>query len=209
MNLLNKKENAFTLIEFLIVIAICGILMSVVLFDYGKFNDKLALSSAGQELAIAIRQAQTYGLNVKETASGSGDFKKAYGVHFDPEDPYNYYLFIDKNIVNGVYNVGIGSCGSVTTECLEQIPIRSGVRISNVCRVFSGSNVCYPVSDSVYRSLDITFLRPNPDALINIVLNSSGSIVFGSQATGKVELTSSKGATTTVVIESTGQIYAQ
>ena len=77
--------------------------MSVVLFNYGSFTDNLALSAAGQEVSIAIRQAEVYGLSVKEVTPGSGNFNLAYGVHFSPATPNDYILFVDKN-ANNVYD---------------------------------------------------------------------------------------------------------
>ena len=61
-----KFLAGFTLIEMLVSIGIVSLIMAVVFFNYGTFNDDLALTSAGQELSIAVRQAQSYGLSVKE-----------------------------------------------------------------------------------------------------------------------------------------------
>ena len=188
-------KKGFTLIELIVTMSIVTLLMTTVLFNYGTFNDNLAISSAEQEMAVAIRQAQTYGLNVKETAASSGQFGYAYGIYFNPQSPTDYYLFADADN-NKKYDVGSG-CGSGSTECIEKFSLRNGVRISNIC----DSATCYST-----KNLNITFLRPVPDAVIYLINNSDGSTYSSSVNTGKIELTSSKGKVLKVTIESTGQV---
>jgi prepilin-type N-terminal cleavage/methylation domain-containing protein len=191
-------KKGFTLIELLVSISIVTVIMAVVIFNYGGFNDTLALSAAEQDLAIAVREAQTYGLSVKEVSVGSGQFNAAYGIYFSPTSPSEYDVFVDKN-GNGLYDAGSG-CGSGATECLEKFIFRDGVTISAICDDTS----CPPASAS---SMQVTFLRPNPDATINFV-NSGGTIVE-TGLTGKAVLMSPQGKTATVTIGSTGQISVQ
>jgi prepilin-type N-terminal cleavage/methylation domain-containing protein len=193
-----NTRAGFTLIELLVSIAIVTMIMSMVLYNYGTFNDNLALSGGAQEVAIAIRQAQAYGLNVAESSVGSGQFTKAYGVFFDPTDNTHYTIFVDSN-TNKKYDVGNG-CGSGSTECVTQFVLRNNVTISTIC----DSASCPPAG---VQNLNITFLRPNPDA--DIDFGNSGGLVGGSQQTGKVILISPKGKTLTVDVESTGQISVQ
>jgi type II secretory pathway pseudopilin PulG len=201
-NTMPKLVSGFTLVEALVSIAIVTMIMSSVLFNYSTFSDNLTLSSAGQELAIVIRQAQTYGLTVREVTreiTAGGQFDSAYGVYFDKNDPTSYYLFADLN-GNQKYDVGNG-CGSGenNTECVEKLTLRNNVRVSDVC---DGSNC--PPHPSV-KTINVTFLRPNPDA--NIIFTNNGGINVGGQSlTGKVVLMSAKGKTLTITIESTGQV---
>jgi type II secretory pathway pseudopilin PulG len=190
--------TGFTLVEMLVSVLIITLIMATVLFNYSSFNDRLALSSAGQELALVIRQAQTYGLTVREVKSTPGVFDKAYGVFFDTTDPANYYLFADSlNVANNIYDVGSGNCASATTECIEKITLRNGIRITSICN----ESACPPSSST---KIHVTFLRPNPDARVYF---TGGASTFGPYLTGKVILTSPKGKTLTITIESTGQVY--
>ncbi len=185
-----KGKKGFSVVEALVSIGIVTLIMSSVLFNYSSFNDNLALSSAGQELAVIVRQAQTYGLTVKEVSSGGGNFNSAYGVYFDKDDVGNYYLFVDLD--------GDKKYDS-PQELVEKFTLRNGIKVSNLCDESS----C-PPSPSV-RMMDITFLRPNPDASINFT-NNGGSIVVGPSLTGKVILISPREKTLTVTVESTGQV---
>ncbi|OHB08940.1 MAG: hypothetical protein A2W64_02850 [Candidatus Zambryskibacteria bacterium RIFCSPLOWO2_02_39_10] len=193
-----KSLSGFTIIELMVSISIVSVIMTVVLFTYSSFNDSLALSAAGQEVASAVRQAQTYGLSVKEFSVGSEQFTSGYGIYFDPvSDPTNYYIFVDIN-GNKKYDSG-GGCGVVGTECVETGTLRNNVNVSSVCDASS----CPP---SGARSLHVTFLRPNPDAVINFV-NDAGTTIGA--LTGKITLKSAKGTELKVTVESTGQISVQ
>jgi len=192
-------ERAFTLIELLVTISIITVIMSIVLFNYGGFTDTLALSAAEQDLAIAVREAQTYGLSVKEVSAGSGQFNSAYGIYFSSASaPTEYDVFVDKNR-NGLYDVGSG-CGSGSTECIEKFIFRNGVTVS---AIHDGGDI----TPSNANNMQISFLRPNPDATILFV--TSGGVVVEPALTGKVILRSPKGTTATVTIGSTGQISVQ
>ncbi len=193
-----KFTAGFTLVELIVSLAIVSLIMSVVSYNYSAFNDELAVSAGGQEIASVLRQAQTYGLSVKEAAAGSGQFNSAYGVYVDTGDNTHYYLFVDTN-GNKKYDPGSG-CGNAGSECVEKDTLRSGVVISSVC----DGSTCSP---SGATGLTVTYLRPNPDASINFV-NAGGNIV-GSSLTGKISLLSPQGKTLTVTIESTGQISVQ
>jgi prepilin-type N-terminal cleavage/methylation domain-containing protein len=194
----------FTLIELMVTMSIVTVIMSVVLFSYSKFSDRLALTSAAQEMAIAMRQAQSYGLNVKESATGGGAFTSAFGFFVDPAgDPTHYIIFVDTEtaVTPKTYYAGTGACGSSTTECLEKGTLRNGVVISKICDT---SGAC-PANFNG-RALHITFLRPNPDADINFT-NSNGNIISGgSEDTAVITLASPQGSTITITVEKTGQI---
>jgi type II secretory pathway pseudopilin PulG len=204
----NKKLNlgeGYTLIEVMLVVSIAVLLMTVVLYNYGQFNDRLALSSAAQEFTLQIRQAQSYALNVRDYSSGAGEFNYAYGVYaYTSPGATSYIVFADKNN-NGIYNPGTG-CGGISTECVQSIPLQNGVTITSVCSVVAGVTTC-PASITSY-GLHVTFLRPNTDAIINFT-NSSNIPTLANQTSAKFRFTSPKGNTLDVGIENSGQINIQ
>jgi prepilin-type N-terminal cleavage/methylation domain-containing protein len=79
---IHKITKGFTLLEMMVVLAIVSVIMAVVLFGYSAFSQNLSLSSAIQEMSVAIRQAQTYGLSVKESTVGASKFSAGYGLYF-------------------------------------------------------------------------------------------------------------------------------
>jgi len=201
-NFKGKNNKGFTLVEVLVSLSIVTLVMTVVLYNYGTFTDRLALSSAGQEIAVTIRQAQTYGLSVKELVSSPGNFSSAYGTHFTLSDPGSYYLFADV-VGDRIYGTGSVCDGGLNTECVQKFTLRNGIRISRLCSVPSiGLPVCAPASSS-FNAMNITFLRPNPDATIR--LSNNGSF-FADPLTGQIVLVSPQGEELTITVESTGQV---
>ncbi len=201
-------QKGFTLIELMVTMSISVVIMSVVIFSYSKFNDRLALTSSAQEIAITIRQAQANGVNVKESKVGTGQFVSGYGIFFNPArtgyagDPTHYTVFVDTN-ANNVYDTGNG-CGSSSTECVETGTIRGGVTVFAVC---NSTNNCSTDVVSLFASMTIMFIRPNPDATMNFI-TSSGA-VQSNIGSGRILLKSPQGSQLNVVVQSTGQVSIQ
>jgi prepilin-type N-terminal cleavage/methylation domain-containing protein len=198
-------KRGYTLLEVMMVVSIAVLLMTVVLYNYGQFNDRLALSSAAQEFSLGLRQTQAYAINARDLSTNLGQFNYAYGI-FVVANPraYSYIVFADKN-ANQVYDEGSG-CGSGSTECINSIPLRDGVYISAVCNRISGATNC-PAASSTF-GLHVTFLRPSSDANINFT-NAANNITFGSEQFAAFRFTSPKGANIDVGIENSGQINIQ
>ena len=199
--------TGFTLIEMLVSVAIVTIIMSVILYDYSTFNDNLALSSAGQEMAILIRQAQTYGLSVKGVSGANIDqqFNSAYGIDFNSSPTNNnnirYYVFADLNGDKDFDPSVDNKCGLGGGECIEKTNLRDGVIIEKVCSTGNGMTCVNPGSAQI---MDITFKRPNPDAYFSF--NDGRNTISGTYNSGKIILLSPKGHRIIVTVESTGQV---
>lgn len=202
---LNLKYNlAFTIVELMVTASIVAVISAVILFNYSSLNSQIAVSSNTQEVALDIRQTQVYGLSVKESVIGGGDFGKGYGIYFTMSDPKNYYIFVD-NDNNGKYD-GTTSCIS-GSECIQKVAIRNGVSISSICgAVFGGSLVCPP--SATVNAMHITFIRPNTEANIRFT-TSLGSFYGGVFQTGRVNFSSADGRVGRVTVENTGQISVQ
>jgi prepilin-type N-terminal cleavage/methylation domain-containing protein len=189
-----RKRNlnrGFTLVELLVTISIFVILTGVVLFNQGKFNSTILLTNLAYDTALTIRQAQTYGINIKEFNDGSGGVFVPYGVHFDKiNEPKSFILFADLNL-SGKFNGTLGSC--INTEgCVNRYSIKRGNYISDLT-VTTGDNT------SSTTALDITFKRPNPDAIITSVNTNNYS-----KAT--IYLTGVDGSTRKVNVQANGLI---
>ena len=207
-----KSSRGFTLIELVVSLAIVTIITSTVIFKYADFTDKTALSKATNDLALAIRQAQVYGINVNQTAVSSGDFTRAFGIYVNPAcNPQTYYIFVDGN-ANQRYDFQNGNAGCGTPELptngdvfVEKASLTNGIVFSDVC---NGSGVCFSNNPGIVRRMSITFLRPNTDARIKMVDNNGNN--WGAlQTTGQIVFLSPRGATAVIVIGSTGQISIQ
>ena len=176
------KDAGFTLIEMLVVIAIVGILLTVVLFNYRGVESKSILKNIAYEVALTVREAQSYGLGVKKYVpdggtinASAGIFSQSYGVHVNDgaDEAKNIYLFSDAND-NGVCADCTGGSCPGTGECRQTLTLHSGAEIQNVCLTgrLSSSSVeekCMAtkpggITGLSFESAAVRFKRPNPDA---------------------------------------------
>jgi len=201
-----KKEKGFSIIEMLISIAIISLIMAVVVLNQGDFTDQFSLTTTANDLEMQIRQAQVFGVSVREFSPASGEFTSAYGVSVNTvnSDYQSVYIaFADRGVKNGTYDGDISCAVGGLSECVKKVTLTRGIKINQVCALKSNSQAdCAPI---VGRA-DITFNRPDPAA--NFVLfNSAGNQNNIANVIGvRIELISPKGKLKSVTVYTTGQI---
>lgn len=150
-----KFKGGFTIIELMICVFIFAMMTTLLLAKYGSFNTNVLLTNLAYDVALTIRNAQSYGLNVKSSPNEENKFNYAYGVHIALGT--EFIFFVDTT-PNGLYDANLG-------EKITSTTIKRGMNIGRIC---PGSSACY-VLDSGYvgaDSIDITYKRPNPEAII-------------------------------------------
>lgn len=190
----SSSLKGFTLVELLISISIFTLITTVSVFNYSSFNSSVALTNLAYEIALSVRQAQFYGITVKQSSSAlvaEELFSSGYGVHFE-RNSASYVLFEDKSVVNHVY--------SPSTELLETYTIQKGNKIAKMCVNSLSGLDCTPTS------LDLSFVRPNPDTYMAVGMNGNPAVLDLLKNKAIICLTSPKGDYRKVVVESTGQI---
>jgi len=207
-----RASRGFTFIELIVVVAIMTLISTVVLFRQAKFSSDILITDMAYQIALAIRQAEVYGISSKgaDTESEQNSFKSGYGVLFTPilakgelsengESAFAMFLDIpnassinvgqDTNF-NYVYDPGLD-------VLLEPYPVRltQGQKIRGYCGHFpsTGQWQCWsyasPVLDSSARVLTISFVKPNPDAHIFIgTIGSSNSYLYNNQVYDKAKI---------------------
>lgn len=187
--------SGFTLVELSVVITIATIIMTVLVIQQGKWNDRLAVNVQTYELALMIRQAQVYSLGVREdTTSSSGDkFSVGYGVYFDTDNS-RYIFFADRN-------------GNKKYDSSEEINgetkvFTRGVTIKDVC----GTSRCMVAGGGPLKKASVMFFRPDTKANISL-LNNGGNSIDTPPIT--ITLQSLGGKTSSVTVESNGQVSIQ
>jgi len=176
-----KKNKAFSLIEFLVTMSIFTVISMALFINYPQFKGRVALKRTVQEVALSIRQAQVYGLAVREFGAGSGVFP-GYGVNFDINggETNSFVLFADVD-ADKLYDAG---------EDVEQYGIQTGDTIYELC-----ANSCLtPIN-----SLNIVFLRPNPI----VTLTEDGFTTFPDV---QIKIHSRGGEERIITVWATGQV---
>lgn len=222
----NRNRKGFTLVELLVTITIFVIITGVVLFSQSRFDSTIFLTNSAYDTALALRQAQTYGVNIKNfvTVEGNKTINNftPYGVHFDINNPTSFILFSDldatiengKVVSDGVFDgegngleVSVSTC--VTEDgCVNRYNLQRGNRIIDLCVSADLANwSCYLNNDEVSR-VDVSFVRPNPNAIITWRQDDGKDLI---QKGLRVKLSSDANSenTRTVVVQENGLIYVE
>ena len=199
-------NRGFTLVELVVCVAIFVIMTALLVAKYGTFNQSVLLTDTAYDIALAIHTAQSYGLSVKDagpTVSCSGNdissgFNCAYGIDF-VASPLSIYCG-NTGIISSGTNITLfadvsenGICNNGDVE-ITSYAITRGAIISGVCA--SNSQTCSAASDS---ELDVTYLRPYPDA--TICWQGICSYTYG-----QVTLKATDGSLRTISVYQNGQI---
>lgn len=184
----HQTQAGFTVIELLVVIGIFALISGITLFNFSAFSGQTTLNNLTYEIALAVREAQVYGIAVRETSPGSEIFP-SYGTYFDIDQDTEFILFADTaptGASDGIY--------TAEDDLLESFSIRKGNRISELCGFVSPSDPCTAVNE-----LHITFTRPDPEASI---LDGEGN----PYSYARISVTSLDDKTRDVSVWSNGQI---
>lgn len=176
-----KNTAGFSMIELLVTIAILMVVSGTVFFNHSQFNNNVLIENLAYEISLAIRQAQSYGVQVKEINSS---FDKGYGVYFS-DDSEVFLIFADIN-KNFLYDLGIDLV-------VDNLKMMDGNTISDLCVTLNGAETC---GES---SVSIGFLRPDPDAKIYTNINGPYDSV-------DIKITSPKEVKKKISVNSVGQI---
>lgn len=216
-----RNTTGFTLIELMVVVGIFAFMSALILANYPRFNAQIILENTAHEVALEVRQAQSFGLGVRETSRGSEEYP-AYGVYIpeidgDSENKTKVYLYADIN--NDQMYEG-GTCVPGTGECIEVLTLRnhfvaalcgdmktdhSSVDVFRTMDDVIHFNTTYPLYCDK-DSIDILFTRPNPDALPRSFIDAGSETVHNDIA---IVVSTPKGNVRTVVVWSTGQITVE
>ena len=214
----NKKiiKGGFTLVELLITLSIFAVTTTIVMFSQSQFDNSVILTNLAYDVAVTLRQAQTYGVNVKEfvPASGARGFYP-YGIFFSTSDINHYIMFADTvggQYVNGSY-VGDNlyesmdmSCSASDSECINRYSVKNGNYIYSICA--GASDTTCNQNAPTTGQLMISFNRPDSDA--KIFWKSTTGLLSAQQNYAKIVVSSSNGVSRkSIIITGTGQIYVK
>jgi prepilin-type N-terminal cleavage/methylation domain-containing protein len=152
------KQAGFTMIELLVVLGIFAVIMGVALFNQASLSSNVLITNLAYETALAVREAQTYGISVKSTASSTLDestFDKGYGAFFDTSNNNQIIVFGDSDGSNSYTD-------SSEIQSVYRIQNQRGNRIQYIC-VGIATPLCNATNSlDLGKKLSIMFKRPNP-----------------------------------------------
>lgn len=206
LHIKNKRHHhnrgGFTLTELVVTIGVFLLLSTVALVNFRQVDNSLVLQNVAHQVALVVRKAQILGISVQGVKSGSGTVFPSYGVNFDISGPPpdNFFrLFADLPVGggNGVFN-GTICPGTIVigNECVQKYTLAGGYTVKQLC---GNKKVGGALATCGLSRLDISFIRPNPDA----VIIGNATTPFSD---GEIIIQSRLGKTKTIVIWKTGHI---
>jgi prepilin-type N-terminal cleavage/methylation domain-containing protein len=208
----HSLNKGFTLTELVVSIGIMLIIMGIVLTNQSSYSQSMLLSNETSSIALALRQAQVYGISVKEVAPGSDEFTAGYGLAFDTTSNGSntiYIAFADRTNGANKYLYDYGGDWSTcevgeTSECLTKTVLQGGNVISSLCEISLSDN-----EDCSIGRVDVTFTRPETDAHFTFFDTTGQQITPSDVKAAKISLTSPANVTKSVTVYTTGQISEQ
>lgn len=188
-------SGGFTLIELLVSVSIFVFMTTFLVFKYGNFNQTVLVINAAYDIALTIRSTQSYGLNVKQSIVTPSptlqeSFQKPFGVHFTKGDS-TFFTFNELSIPPDY----IVTSGVTEDPILNTSTIKKGIVVSDI------QAICADGIQSSYNSVDISFKRPDPDAIIRINQDKTSKCQFV-----KIIVKAPDGSAKSIVVRGTGQI---
>ncbi len=195
----SKKINlnsGMSYVELIVVLAIFSVLSTVVIFNYGGFQDRVDLKNLASDIALKIVEAQRAALSGKlpPTTQPPSTWKPAYGIYINqPVDNKTFTYFVDLNA--DTYYTAPPSCPS--GECLENISITKGSYISEVTRC---TNLTCSDSNPISGALSMAFKRTSSEVTFysNILLTGFDYV--------RITVTSKKGSIAYIKIYRSGRV---
>ncbi len=149
------KTGGFSIAELIVVIAIFSFVTAIAFFDQGRLSSNVLITNLAYETALAVREAQVYGIGVKNF--DSNEFVGKFGAYIDLVNaPTSIVLFSDIDEDNH-YDAG-------TLEAKYQYAFtqQRGNKIVALCINSSQNFEC--TSGGSLSDLHVVFKRPSPEA---------------------------------------------
>jgi len=205
-------QGGFTIAELIVVIAIFTIITSIALFDQGNLNSNVLLTNIAYETALAVREAQVYGLGVQNSGDPTNGFLGDYGAHYDTTSIESSRQIIV--YANGTNSLTRGYYAG-EEKYIYEFTNQRGNKIAYLCLgplTDSGGtpHACDPTDavgvGIIKPSMDIVFKRPEPGPVFYTPTDTDGS----NPGPAYIVVTTLDGSNCkVVVVNKTGQISVE
>ena len=109
---------------------------ALLLARYNSFNSGALLTNLAYDVALSIRQAQTYGVSVLSDPNNTSPFNSSYGVMFDVDNPTQFSIYSD-NINFGKYLqydiTKYGSTNAPNINTINTYNLKQGSKVQGFC----------------------------------------------------------------------------
>ncbi len=196
------RKKGFTLFEMMVSISIFVMITTIAVVNYRKFGNDVFINNLAYDIALTIRKAQSYGINVRGTSANN--FSYGYGVHFDIRSSPNPCTGVASNTCYKIFVDSLPSEPDLqwnnAAEDVETFNLLKGSTVSSLCVTSSSGEDC------TVDVLDLVFLRPNPDA--HIYFHTTGGATGGTTGytSARIVIRAVDGREKSIVVYGIGQI---
>ncbi len=202
-------SKGFSLTELIVSISIVSVILTVILMGQSGYTANASLNANISAAALAVREAQTYGISVRQLSPGVEEFNLGYGISFRTTtggSNNEYIFYADRGPIDterGKYSSNWSCPTDPSSECVAKTYMTGGVLITQICyRAVGGSETC-----SSDRRADITFTRP--ETSVSVRLFNPGGVnetVVPNLEYVKIRFVSTIGLNRYLYVYPTGQI---
>lgn len=142
--------SGFTLVEFIVIMAIFAVMVGVVLFNFTGFRSKVTLDNLAQDIALSVRNIQTSaGASISPGDNPENEIPRGIYFPYSPDlGTYDAkFITFQDNDRNGLYDAG---------EEIDTIVLQTPDRITDI---LYGSDLATLMTPIGSQSLGITFRR--------------------------------------------------
>ena len=153
-------KKAFTLMEVLVIMAVIGIISTMLIVDWRKNEKRYQLQRTAQGIVQSIRTAQDMALNSLKLVDE--EIPLSYGVYFNKNINSSYIIFGDVN--------GNNSYQTPSSDIfVENVLIESGIEIDSLSPGTQDLNIVFSLPDG------FTIITP-PSTLASIIIKRKNGV---------------------------------
>ncbi len=171
--------RGMTLVELVVVLSIFMIVAGLTIFEYQQFRSGASVQNIADDIALSIRKAQSFAIGVRNT---NANFSSGFGIHFSvgqiAQAPRSgssdtFIVFADLGSAPNKsydYESTETMCDASLVrdghECIESITMSGAERVTGIYLYGTDDAIgsSEPRQVDPNGSIDIVFLRPEPDA---------------------------------------------
>lgn len=184
-----QMKRGFSVVEFIVIISIFGIMSSVVFFDFNGFSRQIDRNNLATDIALAFRKMQVFGISASDQGIGNANFSSSEINEVLAEDltatDARYGVEIDlNNQTLTQYQKGNNSSNMYTGSdiLVDVLTVTGENKVLRVCvtndgtvpRIRRNDATCSFLNPSNGDEVDYnsnsvvttTFRRPYPDAMV-------------------------------------------